>query len=380
MYVTVAVPNRTHQVSIEEFLREDFAFVDNARRDIPYTRTCEMPYIPYYLRAATPLNAMIRKLYEVDELGKQFDVNNMSKYYRHYTIPKKSGKPRPIDEPNDYLKAYIKEFRTFLEKCGAKWHTSAYAYVPKRSIRDERECHKARGSRWFEYLDFHNFFGSFTFDYAWNVMQNLYPFCMICESSEENKKKLERCLRLCFLNNGLPQGTTVSPMLTNLLMIPFDFEISRKLAHCDSSQPFYYTRYADDICVSARDKFNPQYIENIIRDFLKEHNCPFVLNTDKTHFNSISGRNYHLGLCYNAAGNITVGYRKKDSIKAQLTNFALDTKHGTEWPLHDVQVLMGNLNFCIQQEPEYFRYVVKHLSEKFGIDIVGAMKQKLRNG
>lgn len=379
-YITLTATPRTKQISIDDFLSGDFSFDNTEARDIPYTRTIKASYVPWQIKFKTSVRDMIRSLDGICAMSKDFDLEHMEKYYRHYEIKKKSGGTRPIDEPLPALKETLKFLKHCFEyNCGAKWHTSAYAYIPNRSTKDERIFHAKRGSRWFEYLDFHNFFGSFTYEFAWETITHIYPFCLIAEN-EHGKEVLEHCLKLCFLNGGLPQGTPISPMLTNLLMIPFDFEISQKLAHNFGETRYYYTRYADDICISCSRDFDPKAMEKVVLSTLKDCGCPFVLNTKKTHYCSYAGHNFHLGLMYNTNHDVTVGWRKKDEMKARLTNYALDTKHGHRWTLKEVQILLGQFNYCRQQEKDYFDYVMAHLSEKFQMDIEGTLRQRIKEG
>lgn len=378
-YITLPAAPHEQQISIESFLNGDFTFETAVRRDIPYSRTYKSETIPFSLKAKTHIHSMIRQLQFIALSTNDFDLEHMEKYYRHYEIPKKSGGKRPIDEPNPELKTALKNLRSCLEnECGARWHTSAYAYVPGRGTKDERLYHAKRESRWFEYLDFHNFFGSFTYQYAWETISHIYPFCMIVEKPE-GKIALERCLKLCFLNGGLPQGTPISPMLTNLLMIPFDFEISRKLMHYFEDKKLYYTRYADDICISCSKDFNPKEIENLVLSTLKECGAPFELNTKKTHYCSWAGHNFHLGLMYNSNGDVTIGWKKKDTLKAALTNWALDERNGVHHSQYEAQVLLGQFNYFRQQEEDYANYVISHLSEKFKIDIEKTLKDKIKS-
>ena len=177
----------------------------------------------------------------------------------------------------------------------------------------------------------------------------------------------------------LPQGTPISPLLTNLIMIPFDFRISKLLySGTIDKRRYFYTRYADDISISCVYDFNPKLIEKTVLEVIKTLGAPFELNTKKTHYASYAGHNFHLGLMYNAERKITVGYKKKDMVKAMLTNFALDNKNGKEWSLHEVQELHGLYNYCRQQEPDYFEHALEHLSTKFKIDIENEMLRYLK--
>lgn len=388
MYVTVPAYSRTKQITIEDFLNGNFSFDNNAyaREDMPYTRTFSYEYsLPPTIKKNYNFRAINVWLAGAAHYKSDYDVENMGKYYKHYEIPKRSGGYRPIDDPSEdlsNLKKDLKDFRYFLQNtCHAMYHTSAYAYIENRSTRDERNFHARQQSRWFCYLDFHNFFGSITYEFAKKMIYKVYPFCEIATNPlyAKSKENFEYCLKLCFLNGGLPQGTPISPMLTNLIMIPFDFELSKKLIH-HPGQAFYYTRYADDICISSKYDFDPKEIEKIVCDMIKEFKAPFELNTKKTHYCSRSGHNFHLGLMYNKDGAVTVGHKRKDSIKGALTNYALDTKAGKVWHYHDVQILLGKYQYCVSQEKEYFLYIMQRISDKFGIDIYSSMIEQLKRG
>ncbi|MCL2052843.1 MAG: hypothetical protein FWG90_00155 [Oscillospiraceae bacterium] len=41
--------------------------------------------------------------------------------------------------------------------------------------------------------------------------------------------ELQKALSLCFSNGGLPQGTPISPFITNVMMIPLDHKLSNSL-------------------------------------------------------------------------------------------------------------------------------------------------------
>ena len=86
--------------------------------------------------------------------------------------------------------------------------------------------------------------------------------------------KLECLLSLCMLNNGLPQGTPTSPFLTNLVMVEYDYKITEYLKSLGAG--YIYTRYADDILISNKGKFNFNAILTKLNEILQ----PFTIKTE----------------------------------------------------------------------------------------------------
>lgn len=64
----------------------------------------------------------------------------------------------------------------------------------------------------------------------------------------EGRELFNTAISLCFLHGGLPQGTPISPMITNIMMIPIDYKLFNSLH--DEESTFVYTRYADDMLIS----------------------------------------------------------------------------------------------------------------------------------
>lgn len=291
--------------------------------------------------------------------------------YRSFKIPKHSGGYRPIDAPNDRLMTALRTLASILKgEFGALYHTAAYAYVEGRCPVDAVKKHQSFDSKWFLKTDFSNFFGSITPEFVEKMLGLIYPFNIMMDS-EEGKSELTKAMDLCFLNGGLPQGTPISPMLTNLVMIPIDHFLNSVL----SPRAFVYTRYADDITVSAVEKFDPNLVTNAIKEALKKYDAPFHLNTKKTKFVSKAGSNWNLGVMLNKDNNITVGHLKKKYFKAALCSFITDKKNGVNWDPEDVMELAGTLSYYRSVEKEYFDYVIKHYNQKFHVNTMALLTQ-----
>lgn len=302
------------------------------------------------------------------------NTEDKSKLYHSFKIPKRSGGLRQINAPTTPLMEALRELKIIFEDfMFATYHTSAFAYVKGRSTIDALKRHQGNKSKWFLKLDFHDFFGSTTKEFLQQQLKMIFPFNVLYEKSWE--KPLETALSLCFLNGGLPQGTPISPMLTNLMMIPIDHALSKHLR--EHSPHLVYTRYADDLLISGDLKFDYKQVCDEIKGVLDKFNAPFSLNDKKTRFGSSAGSNWNLGLMLNKDNNITVGNKIKKRFKVKLYCFLNDFKNGTPWELEDVQEFAGVLSYYKMVEKEYFNKVIKTYNEKFNIDTELVLKQLL---
>lgn len=294
---------------------------------------------------------------------------------------------RRIDAPKAELKRALRELKGILEDektFRALYHTSAFAYVRGRSTVKAVKRHQQNASQWFAKFDLSDFFGSSTPEFVKKQLAYVWPFCEICKDPI-GSMLLSLVLDLCFLHGGLPQGTPISPMLTNLMMIPIDHKLANRLREFTlekkgekRQQRFVYTRYADDFLVSSAFDFDVRVIQRFIQDTLDEFHAPFRLNTEKTRYGSRSGSNWNLGVMLNRENQITVGAEQKRRLKAKLASYILDRKAGNRWPLSEVQQLSGILSYCRMVEPDAVGELVKRIEQKFEADIESCIRQDLK--
>ena len=233
------------------------------------------------------------------ELAKQ-DINSL---YYSFKIPKATGGFRQIDAPCPELKVEMNRLANFIkDECGALYHTSAFAYVKGRSIVDNNKKHQKNESNWYLKTDFSGFFPSTTVEFAMKMLSMVFPLSEICKR-KEGYEALAKAISLSFINNSLVQGSPLSPFLTNWIMIPIDHAIFNELA----SRKIVYTRYADDMHISAQENFPWTEVVKIIEKILGEFGAPYKIKKEKTHYGSRSGKNWCLGLMVNKDNNITIG-------------------------------------------------------------------------
>lgn len=256
------------------------------------------------------------------------------------------------------------------------YHTSAFAYIKRRSTLSDIRKHQSNCSRWFASFDLTNFFGSTTIDFTMRMMEKVFPFSEIIKYNT-GRNALYKALSLAFLDGGLPQGTQISPLITNIIMIPFDFEFSKKLRNIDGSS-YVYTRYADDFLVSNRKSFNVKDIEHLIIDTLSEFDAPFTIKTSKTKYGSSAGRNWHLGLMLNKDNQITVGHENKRNFRAQISSYVMDKLHGKQWSISEIQAMEGIRSYYSMIEGESINAIIQKVDEKFGVDSLKMVKSDLR--
>ncbi len=162
---------------------------------------------------------------------------------------------------------------------------ASFAYAKDSKIIDAAKLHC--GCRWMLKLDVSNFFESFSEIAAYRVFRSLgyqplisFELSRICtrlsdQTKRYNNKRWEVTKKNysvinCYMNSRighLPQGAPTSPMLSNLAMKAFD----SKILEIANQNDLFYTRYADDLCLSTADKnFNRAKAKTIINAIYKE--------------------------------------------------------------------------------------------------------------
>lgn len=377
VYITVMQSPIYHQMTLEEFLFQNFQAPTILNTNVSNTRTYAYETVSEHFTSRIDTDALIRKLVRFNEQTEALRAQERSTLYETFHIPKRSGGLRRIDAPKPELMNALRNLKTiFEEDFRALYHTSAFAYVKNRCTVDAVKRHQKNNSKWFGKLDLHDFFGSTTLDYVIKMFSMVFPFSEIVKFPN-GEAELRKALDLAFLNGGLPQGTPLSPLITNVMMIPVDYKLANAFRDFDK-QRFIYTRYADDFIISSKVDFDVHRVEKLVVDTLHEFGAPFTINESKTRYGSSAGRNWNLGVMLNKDNEITVGHKKKRQFQSMLYNYITDKRKGISWPREDVQTMQGLHSYYRMVEPETIDAIVKHTNEKMETDVLRLIKDDLR--
>ena len=378
-YVTRQSP-RYKQLSFEDFLFGDYAtqkITDNETN----TRTYAVERFPEKLRKSVGPLGLRKVIQDFNEkYAGLFEVDR-HKLYHSFRILKKSGGFRPIDAPLPELMGALRELKSILEvrfSANTLYHTSAFAYVKRRCCVDAVKRHQQNESWWFAKLDFSNFFGSTTKEFVMRQFGMIFPFTELFEVPG-GREAFEKAIDLAFLDGVLPQGTPISPLITNIMMIPIDYALSNGF-HDLNGQKFIYTRYADDLLISSRRDFKLKDVEDYVVSTLGLFSAPFVLKRQKSRYGSRSGSNWNLGVVLNKDNKISIGYKNLRNFKSMLHNFIRDYRNGISWDLGDLQHAVGIYSYYVMVDSDTILAAVNAYKEKTGCDAITTMKKCISDG
>lgn len=377
VYITVKQSPMFHQMTLEELLFQDYKGPAIVNTSDSNTRTYEFDRASEHFISRIDVSSLIAKLTRYNQSTEELRAKKRHELYKSFCIPKKSGGLRHINAPQPELMDALRRQKTMYEEdFHVLYHTSAFAYIKHRCTVDAVKRHQSNESKWFAKLDLHDFFGSTTLDFGMYMFSMIFPFSEVVKVPE-GEAQLRKALELAFLDGGLPQGTPISPLITNVMMIPVDFKLTKAFRNHEKQQ-FVYTRYADDFIISSKYDFDVHEVERLVVDTLKSFSAPFSINASKTRYGSSAGRNWNLGVMLNKDNEITVGYKKKRQFQSMMYNYINDKRNGVEWPREDIMAMQGLHSYYRMVEPEAIDAIVHHASEKLGIDILSTIKEDLR--
>jgi hypothetical protein len=285
--------------------------------------------------------------------------------YRHYKIPKKSGRGmRTIHHPSKETKSLQYALMHLLEDA-LQPHGCATAYIKRASpLRRNAEIHATRA--YLLRVDFKDFFPSIQPADVFAVLEderNQARFTL----SMADKDFLTSVL---FAKNskgllGLPIGAPSSPLVSNGVMRTLDSSIESYA----KSRDFLYTRYADDLVFSTDQKgLSRPFLEGLREVISRAEHPRLEVNEEKTLFMSRNCRRAVTGLIIGPDGSLSIGRKRKRYIRKLLQDFR---RHKlSEKECHHLQ---GHLAFILDAEPSFF----DRLCLKYGAEnVVGALKMR----
>ena len=228
------------------------------------------------------------------------------KRYKSFKIAKKSGGDRTIHAPVPSLKGILRSLNLILQCIFEAPHV-ATGFVPGKSIVDNAAKHVGR--HYVLNVDLKDFFHSFTrndvklafmyepFDLREDREPLAFLLASLCTHPLEVDGKLVPVL---------PQGSPVSPVLTNILCRKLD----RRLTGLAKRYGLIYTRYADDLTFSSQkavlhsDEFWSEFNRIV-------HDLGLQLNDKKTRLQGAGYTQEVTGLLVNEKVNVSRKFIKE---------------------------------------------------------------------
>ena len=256
--------------------------------------------------------------------------------YRKFSIPKRNGHLREIYAPQGGIKILQERAKVIIDFF-YRPKRSAHGFVAGKSIISNAEQHKKR--KYVVNIDLEKFFPSINFARIYGIFKKP-PFNF-------GHSAASVFAQLCTCNGELPQGACTSPVLSNLVSVSLD----KQLTALAKKFSIHYTRYADDITFSFNQNPKKEIIESIdvgekaiyeigatVKNIIESNG--FSINYDKFRVQTKKERQSVTGLTVNERVNIPREYIRitralihgwsKDKTSATLKFFNVDNAKPSE--------------------------------------------------
>lgn len=305
-----------------------------------------------------PLHQLFDAMYH----GKyRFDEFLELKPEEHYSpVPWSS---RTIYKPSKKLKEFHSFLNGFLLEHLPINQSVSFAYRKGATLLQAVAPHA--GSRAFYQTDLERFFESITADLVRAALETA-----VTPVSDLNVH-IDHILGLLTINGRLPIGYSTSPALSNACLLRFD----ERLAAICKERKWIYTRYADDIIISADDRLAIEDARDVIESCLvAELGDGFTLNPSKSKLMTIGRRVKLLGLVILPNGAIGIDRDVRNKIESWLHFYVSDRsrlakifeEERGEGMDEGLQRLGGLVSYAYAVDPSY----LEKLRAKFGTTVI----------
>jgi RNA-directed DNA polymerase len=272
-----------------------------------------------------------------------------SRRYKSYYLLKRDGGKREIHHPSRQLKNLQRLLNVLLLR-KFEVHQAATAYRKSRNILHNAQAHAA--SNFTLHCDVKNFFPSFTKDGVEAFLRDLN----IRGKASMSDADIVFVSKIVCRHNKLTIGAPSSPMLTNAMMFSFDSQ----LHDWSRAKELVYTRYADDIFISATAPDQLADAQIAICRALDDYSyADLQLNQGKTAYLSRKRRRRIAGITITTERSLSIGLERKLAIKKLVYQFT-SGKLAPEL----VSSLAGHISFVESVDPSFFNVLLR----KYGLE------------
>jgi RNA-directed DNA polymerase len=293
---------------------------------------------------------------------------------------------REIVEPKEPLKRIQKHALILMrDVLSIKPHQASMAYEKDKSIVDNANYHKE--SNHFIRIDLENYFGSINVEFFISTIYKYYEFGYIqiykYYLSEKNpfvvsrieqelsdlllqaQKIINIIADVAFLDNQLPQGSPLSPYLSNLAMMEIDYAIAEEINESELSDNLIrYSRYADDLVFSSYSSINNKQLQNFLRNILVA--TPLTINKSKSRYVKLPASVKVTGITISNEHDTTYGHKNKANLKRELFIALINIKRGS-FDKKTSERIWGKLAYLAMIEPESYKKIRLHYAKKFNL-------------
>jgi hypothetical protein len=203
-------------------------------------------------------------------------------------------------------------------------------------------------------MDLKDFFPSVTFRDFVPILRDWHAKTKPEWSLDEETELLIKSA--CFYEyDRLAIGYPSSPVISNIVMVKFDTEVSNLIADAEYGDVIY-TRYADDLVFSTNIKGACAEMKKQLTELILNTKSPDIsVNSKKTKLTSSTGGSASVtGLKICADGHITIHRKQKDHIRLLLSLYAKGSLDPDE-----EKSLLGHLSYCHYTAPEFYTKISK---------------------
>lgn len=219
-------------------------------------------------------------------------------YYKVYYLDKKSGGKREIAQPSRAMKAAQSWIlRKVLSRLSASQNSKGFEIG--ESILSNAAPHV--GAHVLLNIDLEDFFHSVPASHVYSIFHSI----------GYNKNISHILTSLCTFNGRLPQGAPTSPKLSNLACQRLDSRIQGY----SGPKGIMYTRYADDITLSAFNEAKIRKAQPMIEEIVKDEG--FTVNHRKTKVCGTRKRKEVTGLVI-STDSVGIGRKKYRQMRAEI--------------------------------------------------------------
>lgn len=220
----------------------------------------------------TPLNQILPP-----DLITRLNGKTTTELYLSWPIKKKSGKLRWIDAPMEDLKK-AQEILLTSVLYTFEPHEAAVGFRPGIGIIAGPKKHY--GAAVLLNIDLKDFFNSIKqLDLIWASAVLADNIIGLNLTSASNDRVATAIRNLCLFKGRLPQGAPTSPAMSNIVC----YDLDKKLTEACKTMDVTYSRYADDMTFSSKDKNLDMgmFLVKTILPVLKEYSFA-IINPEKT--------------------------------------------------------------------------------------------------